>query len=521
MNNLTKGKVMKNRFKAILILIIVLIASAVLAACNKNDSVFNDYKKQGYTVTVTFDGNGGAFIGKIGNKIVDMYRPSDYQPDEDGYVHIKLIEPTSRNLKSTGEKISLTMNGYSNLGWYKTRTMQTNDKGEPINENGDVLEWSNDRYYIKGTKKESLPLYEYAEPFDFDTDTIDVKVGAEEDFTLYACWVKYFEFDYYHVNEKGETTLVSTQTFDYKTVNAPDSKVWDKDTIWIPSYVDGAMKYSYKYSGGDNFFFPETENDTFDKAYLDENLTQEITTETFKHSGSFDKTTGTAKDRVQNIYFTTVPGKIYKIYKASDLVNNPNANGIYEIYDDLDFEGLTWPVAFSQAVFDGKMTSMTGGTVKFSNVNARFASTSSTTAGVFGALGETAVMENIAFENVTLTISSVAPTPRDMTIGTLFGNVDDSATVTNISLTNATLVIGYVAVNTEINNNQINLLANGKTDGITVTDTIHLKFTSQKVGSSYRYKVDPTKTTIDENNNVNLVVDAAFKSEENEIYEIQ
>lgn len=538
---------MKNRLKIILILISVMVASCLLASCTGTDKI-QEYGKQGYTVKVTFDGNGGTFVGKIGNQVIDLYKPENYALDENNTAHIKLTDPTERILQSTGEQIMLTMSGYSNVGWYKKRELVTNENGEPIDENGNVLVLQGDRYYIKDTLSqeaqssdsssastdasnsaeedvvgvESFPQYNYSEPFDFAADTIDAKPGEMIDITLYAGWLKHYEFNYYYVNN-GEKKLIQTQTFDYKVVNAENSRVSDKDTIWLPKYVDGAMNYTYNYSNREIFTFPSVENTTFDKAYLDENLTQEITTAAFEHQGTFDKETCKAINRVQNIYFTTVPGMIYKIYKATDFTNNPNLDGIYEIYADLDFTGLTWPNAFTQGTFNGEIKSMAGSQVKFSNINATFASGSSTTAGVFGALSNTADVEDIAFENIKLTVSSVPTRISNFTLGTLFGNVDESAKVSNISLTNATLVLQYVAIDTtdEVANNQVNLLANGKTQGITATDTIHLHISGRKVGSTYRYQLDPTATTIDAEGKISLKVDISFKDTEKQIYEIQ
>lgn len=543
---------MKRKLKAIILLICVMVASVILASCSAPD-LYEEYKKQGYTVQVTFDGNGGTFVGKQGNQIVDFYKPENYKLDSDGTAHIKLIEPTERKLQSTNDYIMLTMNGYSHVGWYKTRKLVTNENGEPIDEEGNVLEESEGRYFIKGsetksaegreapasaptsakeetsssekveTRIESFPLYEYSEPFNFETDTIDAKVGEEVKVTLYAGWLKHYEFNYYHV-KNGKAELVSTQKFDYKVVNAENSRVSDKDTIWLPSYVGGAMNYKHSYSNSEIYNFPQVENATFDKAYLDAELTKEITGETFEHTGTFDSQTCKATNRVQNIYFTTLPGRIYKIHNAEELVKNPDLDGIYEIYGtEYDFKDLSWPTAFSQGVFNGEFKVMESEKVKFTNISAKFASQSSTTAGVFGALSDTASIENIAFENVTLSVTSVPTNAKDMTMGILFGNVADKAKVTNVSLTNATMVIGYVSIDTvdDASNNQINLLGNGNTQGITVTDTLHLQLSGRKVGSTFRFLVNPETATVDADNNVSLVSDS-FKNEDGkQIYEIQ
>ncbi len=509
---------MKRKLKAIILLICVMVASVILASCSQPNK-FDEYAKQGYTVKVTFDGNGAALLTKVGNKLVDLYNPSNYTPDENGVVHIKVIDPEKRGL--TDDKTGfLAMPNFMHFGWYRTREAVLNDDGKFVDDLGNVLEYneSNGKYYIEGTNDESFPLYNYSDPFNFDTDTIDAKVGEPIEVTLYVAWVKQFEFNFYHVKD-GKATFVRSDMFDYRYIDTTG-----KNVIGIPSYTDGvAMDYSYEYSNGGTFNFPKIDNETFDKAYLDEELTKEITTPTFEHQGAIDLETCKATNRIQNIYFTTIPGNVYKIHTAQDLIDNADPYGVYEIDGDLDFTGLTWPTAFSQTVFNGKMVPKSGQQIKFSNIEARFASTSSTTAGVFGALSESAVIENIAFENVKLTVSSVPTNVKDLTMGILFGNVDDKAKLTNVSLTNATMIIGYVSINTvdDVSNNKVNLLGNGNIQGITVTDTLHLQLSGKKVGSTFRFLVDPTKATVDENNNVSLISDS-FKNEDGkQIYEIQ
>ena len=512
---------MKRRIKAIILLICVMVASVILASCASNNK-FSEYEKQGYTVKVTFDGNGAALLTKVGNKLVDLYNPSNYTADENGEVHIKIIDPEKRGLTDaiTG---FLTMPNFTHFGWYKSRVAKLNENNEMVDDLGNVLEFNenNDKYYIKGTDTESFPLYEYSEPFNFETDTITAKVGEPVEVTLYAGWVRYFEFEFYHVND-GKVELYATQSFDYKVAKGLDGTTASaKDEIYLPAYKDGAMNYSYQNSAGEQYEFPNVPMRTFDKAYLDEDCLQEITTASFKHQGTFDEESCVATNRVQKIYVTTLPGHIYKVDKPEVLVNNPDPYGIYEIYNDLDFTGLEWPMELTQAEFYGELKSQTGAPVKLSNIEARFAHASATSAGLFGAIGENAKLENISFENVTLTITSVPADAKNMTVGTLFGNVSDKAVLTNITLTNATLVLQNVSIKTDVeSNNQVNLLGNGNIQGVTVTDTLHLHLKGIKRGSYYRFMLDPTKATVNAENYVSLVV-ASYRSPDTEIFKIQ
>lgn len=84
---------MKKKTKIILGLVGACALCLGLSAC-REETELDKYEKQGYTISVTYDANGGAFFDREGVTLVDMFRPSDYEPDEDGKIHIKLLEPT-------------------------------------------------------------------------------------------------------------------------------------------------------------------------------------------------------------------------------------------------------------------------------------------------------------------------------------------------------------------------------------------------------------------------------------------
>ena len=128
---------------------------------------------------------------------------------------IKLLEPTDpkRPSGSDSEDIVLTRSGHFLVGWYETRHLVTDERGNPVDENGTVLEQTEDgTYVVAGTETTGDPAYTYENMWDFEKDRL---VYNEADgivsFTLYACWVPYFEFDYYHQVD-GEWTLFQPQT---------------------------------------------------------------------------------------------------------------------------------------------------------------------------------------------------------------------------------------------------------------------------------------------------------------------
>ena len=107
----------------------VAFVCAGAVAC-KEDTKLEAYQKAGYTVSVTYDGNGGKFLGRNGITIVDLFKPSDYK-DENGEMHIKLTEPTSSDRSSGSDTVTLTNAGHFLVGWYQTREVKEVD-GVPV-----------------------------------------------------------------------------------------------------------------------------------------------------------------------------------------------------------------------------------------------------------------------------------------------------------------------------------------------------------------------------------------------------
>ena len=91
---------MKNS-KVILILIFAMLFSIALIGCSDMTEI-DKYKEMGYTVQVTYNGNGGNYIGSQAVSLVDMFNPDKFTADSDGKVHIKLTEPTSELRPSGG-----------------------------------------------------------------------------------------------------------------------------------------------------------------------------------------------------------------------------------------------------------------------------------------------------------------------------------------------------------------------------------------------------------------------------------
>lgn len=465
--------------KKLKVLLLVLGACALcsgIAACATMTPP-EEYEAQGYTVTVSYDPNGGSFMGRDGVTIVDMFNPSRYQADADGNVSIKLTEPTDPDRPSgSSEPITLTRTGYFLAGWYRTRNIVTDAEGNPVDENGAVLEETEEGGYVYAdTQTTAYPAYTYAGQWDFEEDRL-VYDGTEgsRTLTLYACWVPYFEFGYYY-EENGEWVLYDTTDFDYKTTNAEGSTSADRDTIWVPRWDDGAMNYEHSYVDNSRYEFPALESHTFDAAYADAERGQQIT-DSFEHQGYVDYETGTAVNRVQNIYVDFLEGTRYRIETAEQLAAHGDADGWYEILGDLDFGADTdspvvWPAALSTNVFTGRFYSSEGQHYTVKNISVTHNSRTALQGGLFGSVGAGAVIEDVSFENVTFDIAYAGERLRDLMFGVFAGNIEEGAQLSDVTLTGGTMRIGAIMPGTGYT---INLLANGNKDGITVEDAISL-----------------------------------------------
>ena len=493
---------MKKKIKWILSLACASMLCFSAAACWQGDQL-EEYQKEGYTISVTYDANGGTYLERPGVTIIDLFNPDDYQKDENGKVHISLKEPTDTSRPtSSSSKVTLTMEGHFFAGWYQERTLLKNEAGAVVDTAGVALEKTADGYVYPGTTEAAFPAYTYAKYWDFENDTIDY---AKDDgiyaMTLYAAWVPYFEFHYYYQVE-GKWELLEATKFDYKSTNAEGSTSLDRDTIWVPNWKDGAMNHEYRYQDNEVYKFPTIKDATFEAAYTDPEC-QNVIEGSLEHHGELNIENGTAKNYVQDIYIKTKPGAHYKIEKAMDLVMNPNVNGIYEIAADLDFTGLKWPAAFEVGTFMGEFCATEGNTFTIKNVTATHNSTSASQGGLFGRIGKDAKIANVNFENVTLDIAATNPRMQDGYFGLFAGFIEEGAKISGISI-NGMIRIGEITWDSE--KNTLNILASGQLTGITMGEVKLRVYGGRNWAeqNSYYYTINPETIIIDEDNNILL-----------------
>lgn len=504
---------MKKKFTTIAILGGLCALCFGLGACGRSKTMLEEYEAKGYVISVEYNANGGEYQSTAGTTLIDMFKPTEYDADGNNQIHIKLTEPTDPSRPSNSGHVTLMKKRHFFAGWYQTRELKKNEAGDIVDTAGKKLEYDEktEKYYYEekseeGELVEGEPAYEYSDYWDFENDTLDYTLNSGKyKMTLYAGWVEYFEFEYYRQVDDGKWESYATTTFDYKTTNAENSKTSDKDTIWIPEWKDGAMNYETKYQDKSSYKFPKVEKVTFSAAYTDEACTQEIS-DSFEHQGVLYASFGENKklvleNTVQKIYVKFDEGERYKISTAEQLIQNVNAEGYYEILNDLDFvavkggktEQLYWPAGFSSGEFFGKMYATEGNTFKIKNVVAQFSS-SSANGGLFGSIGDGAAVKNLTFENLTTDIQSVGRFSENF--GLFAGYISDKATVTGITAGGWLKLSGQISF-LSMDNVNIHLLANGNTSGVTKT-AIGLQVYGQETfyEGKYSYNFAPTTENV-------------------------
>lgn len=509
---------MKKKLLAVLGCVALLCCATGLGACSSS-SVITEKQKEGYVISVTYDSNGGLFMNRSGITVVDLFNPSDYEPDANGMIHIALREPTDESRPISGsDPISLTKKQSFFAGWYQTRTVKT-ENGLPVDEDGNVLTAQDDGTYADQSGNVVTPAYEYSDYWNFETDTLDYNVNDESlSLTLYAGWVSYYEFDYYYQTDDETWKLYATTSFDYKTTHKDGSLTWDKDTIWIPDWQNGVMTHTHTYDNKTEYTFPGMDGMTFNSAYLDEACTQKIK-DSFTHKGTLKLETAEAEGRVQNIYVKFDRGTYYKISEAQQLCDNPNTDGIYEIVNDLDFTDCTWPILFSSNTFRGRMYGADGKQYKLSNISVTNNGSASLCGGVFGKIAETASIENLYFENATYDLQAPALTnkTREACFGLFAGYIEEGASVFNVKA-DGTLRLGYIATLGDAYS--LHLCANGSLTGIDWNGSVVLIVYGQDLGY-YFYTIDPHSVEISADGAINLIFERSNEDDNyNESYTI-
>ena len=518
---------MRKTIKALLIAGSLGALCAGLAACS-NETVIDEYFKQGNVISVTYDGSGGNIKGSSGVSIVDMFNPSKYTADADGYIHIKLREPTTR--PGSSGNIAVDRSGYTLVGWYRNREIVKVD-GKAVDNAGNTLLEEDGFYYTvrkgndgKTIKEEAVPAYTYSDPWDFAKDTVDFKVGdAKHELTLYAGWVPLFSFEYYY-KEDNEWTLFGTTPFDYLLAQAVDrddlTKI--KDCVFVPDWSLETGKMEHKFSSAYTFPSVKDKAMTFKAAYSDEACQHKITRENpYRHTGTINFETAAAINPVQKIYVEFDEGSYYRITTAAQFAAINDPDGYYTILsDELDFncsvdyenggelpsktENIHWPSDFLTSSFTGKIEGEGGKSVTFKNIGAQINAKTTTEllyGGLFGAVDKGAVIKNVSFKNVVLDIKSVT-SRRGANLGMFAGNIEEGATLEGVTISGE-LRLWEISVSG--GDFKFHLLANGNHSGVGEGNIKLIVCGAKSYVEEGKYRfdsIDPDTVVVDADKNI-------------------
>lgn len=555
---------MKNKLIKIISLLCLSAICFGLVACSDKETP-DTWKERGYYVSVLYDPNGGKFIDSDNVSVMDMFRPADYVKDSDDTVHIKLTDPTSRKrpTSSTSTNITLKKDEYFFVGWYKERIIKTDEEGSPVDENGEKLIKVGDSYHYLANgdivekdvtikdkdnnetvvkkyyddngngrevdknadgvwyvKSSVTPACTYSGLWNFENDTFDYKDSdGVASLTLYAGWVKNFEFVYYYSVDDGVTwtNYNKNTSFNYLTANSEGTE--DLDTIFLPRWDNGKQNYRHLYTNKTSYQFPKINNTTFLGAYTDPDCTNEIT-EKLEHVGTLDVEHAVASDRIMDVYVKLDDsGEQFRISTAQQFVDYADVNGIYIIESDvLDFSGLeggdSWPTLYTADEFNGKIYGADNKNVTFKNVKAEYSDLYAYYGGLFGRLGDKAVIKNVNFENAVFDIlQNMSMVREEVYYGLFAGDISDKATVSGVTVS-GTFRIGRIG-NPELFGGEslYNVLANGKTNGIT-KGNISLVVYGEQSFNGYDYMFNPENVQIDSEGNITFAFGEQTKPEE-------
>lgn len=398
---------MKKLLKLTLSLILLGLAVITLAACSQWDLPYESIDREGYTVSVRFDANGGWFAGTKDVYVIDAFNPKQEKTNAAGQAEIALIAPDNPLRRENAFEISRT--GYFLAGWYQTRELRTDEAGNALDDYGQLCS-------VTGKPQG----YIYSGKWEFDSDRLLVDPNGEYSsetsvMTLYAGWIPYFTYEFYAPDASGTQTLLETKQMIELAI--PE---WNTETGRID------MKK-----------FPTIEGKTFTAAYLSLDPESDGSAPlSGSIGGQVDYERGIASVSTIRIYTTWREGNWFRIYTPQQFCDNARPSGCYEIMNDLDFTDLVWPQSLSKNEFTGTIL---GGGHTLSGIDAKQADYSQIRGGLFGALGATARLENVTLENVRYTVAR-GSRMQDAAFGLLAGTVSESARLEGVSVRGELLI---------------------------------------------------------------------------------
>ena len=392
--------------KKLLLAALLILTVAALVGCGEKDQYARN-NEAGYTVSVQFHANGGQFATNT-YTITDSYKAA-------GKSELMLIAPNdpARSEPQTAER-----NGYFLAGWY-TECTETGVKDA----NGN-------------------PVCTYSGYWDFSTDTLPVEAGktykAEEPaLHLYAAWIPNFTYEFYDLKTGELVETVPINPMNPKELEL-ELSTWDKNTGRV-NKKDIPVKSGY----------------TFNALYLDAEGTKKVEEASINHSGTVDAVSAVASGSVMKLYVDYLEGAFTAVYTAEDLMDELSSGSDVMIMEDLDFSGMEWDPFIWAYPYGGKVMgnghTLSNITVKIApeNVNGQ----EYLYAGLFGKLEETAVISDVTFKNMKMSVEEgtmgFGDYENDIAIGILAGQIEEGAKIENVTFEGCTARIDVTIENYE------------------------------------------------------------------------
>ena len=380
--------------KKLLITIVIalcMVVALTVVSCNQWDTPYKQLNKDGNTVSVKYNINGGVFLETPNVTLVDVFNLNKAPTVSNGKKSIVPIDPADATIRGSAQTAS--RNNYLLEGWYVTN----------VNSDGS--------YTITDQK------WNFGDAFSFDVTK--AKNAETPVLVLSARWIPFTTFNIFAQNDDGSfpsepTTVVNAEYLNYPT--------WNEST--------GKLRYNQ---------YPAIANKTFDKAFYTADMSAEII-DNIKGNSYFDSNLNDFVTESVNVYVTYKQGEWYKIYNASAFLNNASSTAIYDIQADLDFENAIWPDTFSSNTFNGTIY---GNNHTFSNISAlQYAESTKYNYGLFGAIGANALIKEVTFNNVSFTIGGLDNSNGDPSYYGIFaGKIENGAQLQNVTLSKGKLLL--------------------------------------------------------------------------------
>ncbi len=398
---------MRKLWKYLIATAVLCTAAVAATGCSQWDTPYEKLDQTGYTVSVRFDVNGGVFAGTKDVYVVDVFNTEGYKTNAEGKVEIPLLMPDDKAHRGDDNAFAASKTDHFLAGWYTERTPRVNENGEPLDAYGQLTSESGlEQGYVYGGK------------WDFATDRLEVDpngthTSADNQLTLYAAWIPYFNYEFYAPNATGGYDLIGS-----KKLIEIDLPVWSEST--------GKL---------DMHDVPKMENMTFEAAFLDEAMTVPAEGTVGGHV-DYEKGIIEAASTIK-VYTTWMEGDWFRIYTAKQFFDNSRLGGNYILCADLDFSNAVWAPLLTTGEFTGTID---GNGHTISNVTVLQGDNTKINGGLFGVLTAAAQISNVTFDNITYRIVAGSRL-QGPNYGLLAGTVQEGATLENVAIT-GTIEIG-------------------------------------------------------------------------------